>query len=62
MIITDEPFDLEFMYDLHRLVGIDAVTEYFNLIEKECPDRVDEYRRVLKEYYDTRYWEKYDKL
>ena len=48
------------MYDLHSLVGIDAVTEYFKLLEKECPDRVDEYKRVLKEYYDTRYWEKYN--
>lgn len=62
MIITDEPFDLDFIYDLHSLVGIDAVAEYFKLIETECPDRVDEYRRVLKEYYDTRYWEKYDKF
>lgn len=62
MIITDELFDLEFMYDLHKLVGIDAVTEYFKLIERECPERVAEYKKVLKEYYDTRYWEKYDNI
>jgi hypothetical protein len=62
MKITDEPFDLELIYDLHRLVAIDAVTEYYKIIEKECPDRMDEYMRLLREYYDTRYWEKHDNI
>lgn len=61
MITNNEPFGMEFIYDLHGIVGMDAVTEFYELVKKEQPEREQEYLDALKEYYDTRYWEKYDK-
>ena len=51
---------MELIYDLHGLVGIDAVTEFHELVKKEQPEREQEYLDALKQYYDTRYWEKYN--
>ena len=52
---------MEFIYDLHGIVGMDAVTEFYELVKKEQPEREQEFLDALKEYYDTRYWEKYVK-
>jgi len=62
MQTNNEPFDMEFIYDLHGIVGMDAVAEYYELVKKEQPEREQEYLDALKEYYTTRYWEKYDNI
>ena len=62
MKTNDEPFTMEFIYDLHGLVGIDAVTEFHKVVKEYQPHREQEYIKALKEYYDTRYWEKYDNI
>lgn len=60
MKTDDEPFTMEFIYDLHGIVGMDAVTEFYELVKKEQPHREKEFIDALKEYYDTRYWEKHE--
>lgn len=54
--MEDEDFSLELIYDLHKIVGIDAVTEYYENIESE--EDKQRFLVALKEYYDTKYWEK----
>ena len=53
-----ENFSLDLIYDLHCIVGTDMVTEFYNeLSEEDKP----EYIKALKEYYDTKYWKKYER-
>lgn len=47
---------LDFIYDLHKIVGVDAVNEYYEALESETDK--EEFLSVLKEYYDTKYWER----
>ena len=62
MQTNNESFSMEFINDLHGIVGMDAVTEFYELVKKEQPEREQEYLDALKEYYDTRYWEKNDNI
>ena len=48
--------DLDLIYELHCIVGFDMVTDFYNELTDE--EEKKEYIRVLKEYYDTKYWEK----
>ena len=52
------PMDMDFIYDLHMLVGQDAVSEYHAFLQKTRPDLVREYEAALGRYYKERYWEK----
>lgn len=55
----DSEITMEFIYDLHCIVGMDAVTEYYEMLVEHYPHRLEEYKTKLKEYYDTKYWTKY---
>ena len=52
-----EPFDMEFIYELHTIVGIDAVEEFHQYLIKNEPDKLAEFRDAVWTYYNTKYWE-----
>jgi hypothetical protein len=54
--MLEELLTMEFMYDLHSIVGIDAVDKFYETLDSEQDKEL--FLRVLKEYYDTKYWEK----
>ena len=54
-----EPISFDLIYDLHCLVGIDAVSEFRDTLKEFYPDRLEEFDRKLQEYYDSKYWHKY---
>ena len=53
-----EKFSLDLIYDLHAIVGCDAVTEAYESLPDE--DKED-FLKALKEYRETKYWRKYDR-
>lgn len=52
------PMDLDFIYDLHTLVGQDAVSEYHTFLQKNRPELVQEFEAALGRYYKEKHWEK----
>ena len=50
----DKDFSMDFIYDLHKIVGIDAVDEFYNALESEADK--ERFLDALKKYYDTQYW------
>ena len=49
---------MDLIYDLHAIVGCDAVTEAYESLPDE--DKED-FLKALKEYRETKYWRKYDR-
>lgn len=47
-------FSMELIYDLHKIMGIDAVTEFYEALDNEADK--ERFLKALKEYYDTQYW------
>lgn len=54
--MLEELLTMDFMYDLHKIVGIDAVDEFYEALDSEQDKEL--FLKVLKEYYDTKYWER----
>lgn len=48
---TAEDFTPDLLIELHQLVGIDAVTEFGELLKEKRPDLYFEYLVRLQEYY-----------
>ena len=44
-------FTMEFIEDIHSIVGVDLVTELANTLEKDRPDLVFSYASALYSYY-----------
>lgn len=52
--LVKDDFTDEFIFDLHRLVGVDAVTEFGEILQQEREDLFPEYLNALRKYYDKR--------
>lgn len=44
---TEGEFTIEFIDELHSLVGVDAVSEFYNQLCEEQPERIDEYKKSI---------------
>lgn len=47
-------FTYDFIEELHLIVGVDLVTEFYKDLVKNEPERVEEFRKALKDYYEMK--------
>ena len=58
---TKEDFTMEFIYDLHTLVGIDGPTEFAKMLLEYDTQLYKDFCKKLNEYNETKYWETVEK-
>jgi hypothetical protein len=53
----EEDFTLDFIYDLHGLVGIDGPNEFANMLAAHNLDLFSKFCDKWMEYYAVKYWQ-----
>ena len=51
---TEGKFTYDFIEELHMIVGVDAVTEFYKALMKHEPERVEEFKAALKDFYELK--------
>lgn len=51
---TEGEFTHDFIEELHMIVGVDLVTEFYKALATYEPERVEGFRKALKDYYELK--------